>query len=277
MNLKEEFINIEINKSYMYNDILHLINKLLNNEKVIFTKFGDGEYLCMNLQNIGNNNCDYDKYTYELGINLKHAFCNLCNRSDSENIYIGKWHTQDVISFYCNVLYDFYNINNIKIKSVPFVNYHFCYNDYNFNKNNNLFEFVKTIQNIDKIKIIISNNNNKNLSLIFNGTYYINIPNNSWFADGYYNFIENNLINILNKHNDAIIIIAGGLASKVLIANVSEKFNKASFIDIGSGFDILATKIDTRHWGNGHTDFINNFKNQYDYYKSILPDNYDII
>jgi len=280
MNIvKEQFINHEVNKPYICEDIRHLLNKLLNNERVIFTKFGDGEYLCMKLENIGSCNIDKDTYTLELGLKLREAFCNLCNKSDKENIYIGRWHSDDkkVSIFYCNLLYDFYITNNIELKPVPFVNYHFCLNDYNFNKNNVLFEFVKTIKNINKTKIIVSNYRNKKLSVIFNGNYYIEIPFDSWFANGYYNRLENNLTELLNINNDAIVLIAGGLASKIIISNLSDKFPKTNFIDIGSSFDILVSKTNTRDWGQGKEDFANNYKNQYEYYKDILPDNYNDI
>jgi len=274
---KEEFINREVNKPYVYEDIKHLNKKLIKGERVIFTKFGDGEYLCMTLQRIGHTNCDNDRYTYELGIELIKAFCNLCERSDKENIYIGKWHHDEVINFYSNILYDYYIENNKELKLIPFVNYHFCQINYNFNKNNNLLEFVKTVKHSNKIKIIISNIQNKKLGIIFNGNYFIEIPNNSWFANGYYNKLEENLINLLNIHNDAIILIAGGLASKVIIANLSNKFQNASFIDIGSSFDILASKIDTRGWGKTSEEFTNSYENQLEYFKEVLPDNYDTI
>lgn len=274
---KEIFINQEINKPFVYEDIRHLNNKLINGERVIYTKFGDGEYICMTLQKIGDTNCDNDKYTYELGIKLKEAFCNLCERSDKENIYIGKWHTQEVSKFCSNFLYDYYISNEKELKSIPFVNYHFCQIDYNFNKNDNLLEFVKTVKHSNKIKIIISNIQNKKLGIIFNGNYFIEIPNNSWFANGYYNKLEENLINLLNIHNDAIILIAGGLASKIIIANVSAKFQNASFIDIGSSFDILVSRIDTRGWGRTGEEFTNSYENQLIYFKEVLPDNYDTI
>ena len=115
------------------------------------------------------------------------------------------------------------------------------------------------------------------LKIIFNGSYYIEIPDNSWFAKGYYNSIEENLSSLLNKYNDAIVIIAGGLASKVIIANVSSKFQNASFIDIGSSFDILSTRNDTRAWGKREIEFTNSYENQLVYFKEVLPDNYDNI
>jgi hypothetical protein len=274
---KEEFINREVSKSYICEDVRTLNKKLSDGEKVIYTKYGDGEYQCMSLQHIGSTNCDKDRYTYELGIELRKSFCNLCDRSEKENIFIGKWHTEEVFKFCCNLLYDYYISNNKELKPVPFVNYHFCQVDYNYNKNNNLLEFVRTIKNANKIKIIISNIRNKKLGLIFNGYYFIEIPENSWFANGYYNKLEENLINLLNVHNDAIVLIAGGLASKVIIANVSSKFENASFIDIGSSFDILASKIITRAWGKENEDFPNNYENQLIYFKDILPENYDNI
>jgi hypothetical protein len=274
---KEEFINQEVNKPYVYEDIKHLNKKLIDGEKVIFTKFGDGEYQCMTLQKIGNTNADNDIYTYEFGIKLKEAFYNLCDRSDKENIYIGKWHTNEVSKFYCNILYDYYIENNKKLKSIPFVNYHFCQIDYNFNKNNNLLEFVKTIKYLNKTKIIFANEKNKKLAIIFNANYHLIIPEISWFANGYYNKLEEQLNELLTKYNDALILFAGGMGSKIIISNLSNRFQNASFIDIGSSFEILATKNDLRGWRYICKEFTNSYENQLEYFKEVLPDNYDTI
>lgn len=267
---KELFIYNELNKPYVFKDINSLIENLKDNKRVIFTKFGDGEYLCMTLKYEYSRNCDGDTYTNILGELLRNAFINLCIRSKTENIYIGKWnHTKEPCNFFLDIYYDYLNKNNINIISVPFVDYHFCYPDNNFNKNKNCYNFVKSIQDYNNYKIVISNENNKNLFTIFKCNLYINISNNSWFTY-YYNKLLDKLKKILNHYPNSLILMAGGLATKVLLDEITYLYPNVSFIDIGSGFDILATKQKSRAWGDE-----NNYIKQLEYFKDLLPSNYN--
>ena len=237
---------------------------------VIFTKFGDGEYL--NMTTFNGKNCDNDEYTYEFGMRLREAFIKLCSINNND-VFLGRWHNNDTNNFLLSLIYD-----NLGVVSVPFVNYHFIYPDYEYHKNNNLFEFVKKIQELNKFKLIISNNNNKKLSIIFKSNYYLEIPPSSWFAMGHYPDIYNFISNILNNYPDAFIILAAGMGSKILIANLASNYPKASFIDIGSGFDILATKKDTRDWHQEHKckkeDNYTLYEHQINYFKELLLEDF---
>ena len=268
---KDEYMEREFNKPYISTSLQDMINNLKNKKRVIFTKFGDGEGQCMMLVN--GENCDGDKYTYDLAVKLKEAFVLLCDMDD--NVYIGKWHSEQehYIKFYITLCYNYFINANKTLKSIPFVDYHYCYADNTFNHNHNMYDFVKTIQDISNYKIIVSNENNSNLNIIFRSDEFITIPNSAWFANGYYNSIYEKLDNIFQKHSDAILLIAGGLASKVLITELASKHKTASFIDIGSGFDILAQNKYTRSW-NSTPDFNNSFQNQVQYFANLLPQDY---
>ena len=277
---KEEFINEMSIKPVKYENISDLTDKYKKGERIIFTKFGDGEYVCMTLKYINDCNCDNDRYTYELGNKLINAYISLCERTTNENIYIGKWHTSHnnntVNKFLLDILYDYYTSNNKPLKEIYYSDYHCLIPDNNMIKYDYIKDFVKTIKNSNKYKIIISNNKNKKLSIIFNGNYYIEIPNNSWFANGYYDNIKNNLVELLNKYNDATVLIAGGLASKVLINDITLIYPNVSFIDIGSAFDLLATKEVSRNWQfDENGNHINFYYMLLNYFKEVLPENYD--
>lgn len=266
---KEEYIIKQINLEYKCN-LPDFINKIKNSNRIIFTKFGDGEFNCMNYEK--GHNCDGDTYTDNLGDNLKKSFLDLCNLSKNEDIYIGKWHSDEnkIIRYYGDLLYNNLIENKTDLIDIPFVDYHLCYNDHlSFGENHDLYNFVKTIQDINKFKIIISNNNNIRLLNIFKGDFYITIPYNSWFANNMYNELYNILYNYLNENNDAIVILSAGLASKILISNLALKFENASFIDIGSGFDLLASKKLTRSWSKTHS-----YIDEYNYYKNLLPNDF---
>lgn len=241
-----------------------MIDKIKNNERVIFTKFGDGEYLCMNYRH--GMNCDNDRYTPELGTSLRKAFCIL---SSMENTYIGKWNDDTINSFNASLYYNYLQELNKPIQYIPFVNYHLITNDQTFNTDTSLYHFVKTIQECHRNKIIISNEKNKRLMTIFKGNEYITIPSNSWYANGYYNELYNDIVSKLSSEQDDMILISGGLASKVLIQEIASQFNKVSCIDIGSGFDILSRNVDTRGWFQFHS-----YHDECTYYKDLLPDNW---
>lgn len=255
-------------------DILHLINNIKNNKRVIFTKFGDGEYACIQYKKIdlGDHNCDNDNYSVELGNRILKSFNNLCYLSKTDDgIYIGKWHSNEkYMKDLCSKFYDYFKeINSNDIIDIPFVYYHFCYNDHyeEWGSNKNLYEFVKTIQNSNKNKIVITNYQNTRFSIIFKPNYFVTISPNSWFESSYeeiYNYVSG----ILNKNEDSIILLSAGLASKVLINELANIYPKASFIDIGSGFDLLARKRPSRTY---YTDKQHSYFDEYMYYKDLLP------
>ena len=66
--------------------------------------------------------------------------------------------------------------------------------------------------------------------------------------------------------------------SGFLIANLASNYPKASFIDIGSGFEILATKKDTIDWHQEHKckkeDNYTLYEHQINYFKELLPEDF---
>ena len=145
-------------------------------------------------------------------------------------------------------------------------------------QNTYIKDFVNTIKTSDKIKIIISNKKNNKLKIVFNSNYFIEIPDNSWFANGLYNELKKKLSEILDIYNDAVIIIAGGLASKVLISEITDIYKKVSFIDTGSAFDLLVQKQSTRSWQyDENNNSLNYYNTLIEYFKDYkingLPNN----
>lgn len=273
--MEEYYVNKQINGDYI-GELNNMNDDLKNNKRVIFTKYGDGEYNCMNfsdVNNFGYNNCDGDKYSVELGEKLRESIIILSNLRNFKNecVYIGKWHScvNIMIKYYASLYYEYLINNQKEIKDIPFVDYHFCYNYHplGFKKNNNMYDFVNIIRNSNKFKIVISNGANEKLNVIFNSNFFFKVSNNNWYVK--YDNVISLISNILDIHNDAIILLAAGLASKVLIKDLAVKYNNVSFIDIGSGFDLLATKKLTRASDVQHT-----YNDEYEYYKNILPPNY---
>lgn len=273
---KEDYINKALEKPYIIDNVRPITEKIKNKEKVIFTKFGDGEYIAMRLNDINDHNCDGDTYTHQLGVETSKAICELADRSSDEFIYIGRWHTNEIVKYYHELYYDYLINNNKNEKYIPFVNYHTVYPDNHFDTNDSaLFEFVEAVQKSDYNKVIISNERNKKLQMVFKSDTYICIPERSWYANGLYDDIKNSVEDILKVKKDTLILTAAGLASKILINEISKEYPNTSIIDLGSAYDILAGKYPTRTWGHGLEGFPNCYKNQLEYFKPLLPDKYE--
>ncbi len=281
MNIsREDYINKALQRPYIAEDALTIIEKLKNGEPFIFAKFGDAEWNSMTLTNINNHCLDNDVYTYENGIELRKALCELADRASNENIYLARWHTEDVIKFYYGLFYDYLVNNNKEEKYIPWVHFHFVYPDEHFcdeNRKKLLYNLVQAIQDAPLFKIVISNIKNKKHQLIFKSDAFIEVPECNWFRDGLYNDVKNALIEHLEKNKDkkALLLTSVGMCGRILINDITKLYPNLSVIDIGSAFDILSRKYPTRSWGEGLEGFPNCYKNQLECFKDLLPPNYD--
>lgn len=231
-------------------NINFIIECLKNNKTIIFVKYGDGEYQCANLYK--GANCDGDRYFPELGEKIKKSFIYL---SSHENILIGKWSTYTVFNFFENLLH-------IKNKKINWINYNTLINNDKFNQNDDLYRFVKTIQECNRNKIIVSNKMNIKMKKIFNADIFIEIPSKCWSLK--YDYFFSKIMESLK--DNSIVITSAGLCSKVLIADLVKKNKTISCLDTGSSFDLLCGR-NTRGWKHSYED-------EYNYYKNILPDDW---
>jgi hypothetical protein len=238
------------------NDFTRMIKA---NNNFSFTKFGDGEISCM--RSWFGKNCDGDKYHRQLSKALKDAFVDLSSR---KNMYIGQWHNSEIVEY----------LKKIAIKQgindINWVNYHFVMNaspvkgitDFNSFSNNKMLEFVKAINATVRKKILFTNSDNQKLQQLFKTDVFIETKKNNWSYEfnQYYKKVESECV------ENTILIIAAGLCSKVLMSKLLQKFN-ITCIDIGSGFDLLATGKHSRPWAHSYQDELS-------YYKEILPKNW---
>lgn len=240
------------NKSFDISSLLgDIVQKLEGGQNIIFTKFGDGECACMRGQY--GHNCDNDTYHDWLGQALKDALINL---SQKPNTYIGRWWSEEVYK-YCDHLAIQKNI------IIPWVWYHLFLNDDKNLKFSYMFDFVRFIITTKRKKILLANKLNERLKDFFKVNVFIELPLQNW------SFEYKKWKNLLEKEveKDAVILIAGGMCSKVLIADISDKYD-LTFIDIGSSFDLLARKQKSRTCNYSYEDVFN-------YYKNLLPPDWD--
>jgi len=231
--------------------LIEILDKLEKGENITFTKYGDGEYFCM----IGmqGHNCDGDSYHAWLGSRLKEALLSL---SKKPNTYIGKWWVAETYD-YCDSIAKMHNIK------IPWAWYHLFINDDEALNFDYMYKFVKFMVNTQRKKILICNNMNKRLKNFFRADVYIEIPSANWS----YNY--NNVKNELQKHlqKDCVILISAGLCSKVLIDDITND-HEVTFIDLGSSFDLLARKKNTRGWTHS-------YESELKYYKDFISVNWD--
>jgi hypothetical protein len=231
--------------------LLTIINKLEQGENVIFTKFGDGEYNC--IVNNSGTNCDGDSYHPWLAARLKASFLNLLTK---KNTYLGRWGTECLNSF-------FEKLASEKNLDIPWCSYHLVMNDDDYFRHDYMYKFVEFIINTKRKKIIVGNAQNAKLKDLFRADIYVTIPAQSWSYeyDKWLKIVESEV------EENAIILISGGLCSKVLIDEITDR-HKVTSIDLGSSFDLLVRKKKSRAW-------VHSYEDDFNYYKKLLPKNWN--
>ena len=182
-----------------------------------FTKFGDGEAICMGL--CRGENCDGQVYSMELGNKLIEAAKFLSN---SNNVFIGEWNFDS----YGDMLNEIFSRNGINFNYVP---YSTLLNTEDAPLRN-LKELYEAINNSELSKVYVCPEKLNEAKSIF-GCDILNVPERNAFAS--YNYIKAELL----KSNHKIFIYSAGLMSKVLIKDIMSEKPDTTHIDIGSGLD----------------------------------------
>jgi hypothetical protein len=221
----------------------HLIEKLKVGERVIFTKFGDGEYECC-IHEYGKN-CDRDTYHSDLAELLKKSFIILCN---TKNTFIGKWHTSNVYDYFSDLILD-------KYKPIPFVHYHWLIHHFfpeGFERND-IIQLIKFIQKTNIKKIVITNNIGiKRMCKFLCASDSFEVKSQNWSFE-FYDVLKN-VLEIIPTDIPSIVNISAGLASKPLIALCAQERPLASFLDWGSGLDSISRYQHTRDYNTNYYD-----------------------
>lgn len=207
-----------------------IIEKIKNEEPITIVKFGDGEF--RNILQSEGSNIDNNIYYKGQGKALLLSYIFFLENS---NTLICKW---------SNSIYP--EIEKIDRKKIDLENDKFLYYDIinhilspseKFNKLT--IEFYKEIFKSKLKKFYISNPMNiyklKNFQKI---DYSFEIPkNNSWLLA--VEIIENVKKQLIKINEKIIVLVSGGMFSKILINQLMIDFPNNIYIDIGSNFDIL--------------------------------------
>ncbi len=242
-------------------NITHKLIHYINNEiPIVFSKYGDGEYICASKDYSfygvkSSSNCDNDTYTNKLSDGIINSFKYFANLGD--NYYFGKWDNDKIINYW----------NSIANCNVNWANYmSLLLYDHDREKLN----IYKEIKNSKLKKIIICNPLLIKSKILLNIDHMINIPLNNWF-DKEFNKIIYNLkkkIGDSETNSNFILMTCCGMGAKVIIAEMHKIYPNGIYLDIGSGLDTICTKRSTRG-----LEF--NYEIAYDLFRDIIPDNWD--
>jgi predicted nucleic acid-binding protein len=219
---------------------------IINRVPISFSKYGDGEYNCMVINQTGGANCDNDTYTIELKKNLIESLKYIVEETD--NGYIGMWITATVNDYY----------KSLVKKEIKYANYHSIINyisEETHEETNNKVNLYKTIKYSHMKKIIICNNLLIKSKILLNLDDMIIVSYNNWFN-------QNNVNKILEyfkkyDNEQCIVITCCGMGAKVLIAKLHKLYPNNIYLDFGSALDQLCTKRNTRgHINNYHQYYI---------------------
>jgi hypothetical protein len=222
----------------------------------VYTKFGDGEYLAIMISDNKRGNCDGEKYSNELNIELRKSIQYLANR---EKCFLGKWHHDQ------NMFDKFDEIKGEKITN--WIPYHTIIFDEKTIQNKNIFDLFLEIKNSKKNKIYLGNKLLIKAKYLLNVQKYITINLHGWFVEQF-EFIKNEFLDELKKNPDSVILLSGGMGTKVLIKYLHELYPNATYIDVGSCLDFVCTKKDSRCQGRSYEKMEN-------YFREILPENWN--
>jgi len=236
------------------NSTQQLSSYISNNIPCIFAKYGDGEYNAANYYNGGN--CDGTPYTRRLGDKVRESFI---YNSSQKNSMIGVWHDLQNKVFW----------EGLGNSNVNWVDYHTVLIDNNkpANHNNDRLELFKSIKQSKRKKIYISNAHMYKSKDIFLIDSHVIIDPSNWF-ETQYEQIFNQVKSQIEDDNNTIILTSAGIGAKYLISELHKLFPKAIYIDIGSGFDKICTKNDTRSYNPSYTELC-------DYLRPILPEGWN--
>ena len=208
-----------------------LTEAILNSTPISFSKYGDGEYYCVNSH--PGRNCDNDNYNAKKKTMLLASFRYMVD--ELPNSYIGKWNDNKHIAFW----------EKNAEKKVKWGKYNSIIMD-----NENMTEKIKlykTIKESPLKKILVCNPLLVKARSFLNVDYMIHVPLSNWF-DTHFDKVMTEIKTIMTGVEPFIIMTSAGMASKILICELSKQFPHSIYLDFGSAIDKICTKKTSRGW-----------------------------
>ena len=227
-----------------------IIQHIQSRIPIIFAKFGDGEYNCMNRHR--GHNCDNDTYTPALGNGLIHAIQYLATLP---NTYIGEW-SNSYMSRY---------LQSLTPTLINFVDYHSIIFDKKHHDRK--AELIRIINKSSMKKIMITNEIMIKAKSLLKLDELIVVPVHGWF-DALFDNIMEKCKSAIGDCEQPLVLTSAGMGSKVLIAKLHTLYPNGIFLDIGSAYDKILTKRESRGWDTTYEELIYLIRD-------ILPEDWD--
>ena len=237
---------------YNMNSTQELTHFIQTNIPCIFVKYGDGEYYAATFMDGGN--CDGTPYTKNLGNKLRESFV---YNSQQKNVMMGEWHNKNNKSFWQGLTEGW---------PVQWVDFHTVLIDGSTTSPDKMYLF-KAIQESPLKKIYVANDTMGRAKALFNIQEHVVINPSNWF-DTEYDSVFNQVSAAVEDDSNTMILISAGMGGKYLISELHKKYPNAIYIDIGSGFDMICAKRNSRSYNPSYDTLCN-------YLAPMLPSGWD--
>jgi hypothetical protein len=232
-------------------DLNHRITQQI---PVVYCKFGDGEYLCM--CGSQGQNCDRTPYTQKLKDGLIQSYKHLIVQPD---VFIAHWPDQNSMDYFHSL--SSFNWINQYYQLLQLIQSTFT--DTRFR------ELISVIKQSPLNKILVANKYMTKMNTLFNINKHHIIDPYNWFESSFEQILSEIKSSITS--DKFILMTCGGMGSKVLIGELHKLYPSAIYLDFGSGFDFLCTKVSTRGWE--FTD--QSYSEVTNYLNGLLPDDWN--
>lgn len=224
-----------------------------NDIPCMFVKYGDGEYYAAMFFEGGN--CDGTPYTNNLGSKVRESFV---YNSQQKNAMIGEWHSMLNKPFWEGL--------DPAIRDVKWVDFHTVLIDQTTTNADKLCLF-SAIQDSSRKKIYIANETLSRAKDLFNIETHIVINPSNWF-DTEYESVFTAASSAIEDDSKTLVLISAGMGGKYLLSELHKKHPNAIYIDIGSAFDMLCAKRNSRSYNPPYEWLCS-------YLRPILPPGWD--
>jgi hypothetical protein len=171
---------------------------------------------------------------------------------------MGEWHSLKNKPFWEGL--------DAAIQDVQWVDFHTVLIDQNTSGNDKLNLF-KAIKECSRKKIYVANESMARAKEIFNVEFHVIINPSNWF-DTEYDSVFHSVCSAVEDDANTLILISAGMGGKFLVSELHKKYPRAIYIDIGSGFDMLCAKRNSRTYNPSYQWLCS-------YLRTILPPAWD--
>ena len=235
------------------NSTQQLTTNIQNNVSCMFVKYGDGEFYAALFH--GGGNCDGTPYTHNLGNKVRSSFVYNCQQ---KNAMMGEWHVKENKNFWEGLS----QLNS----PVQWVDFHTVLIDEPSLHTPDKLNLYKAIKESTSKKIYIANDTMGRAKQLFNIQTHVVIDPTNWFDtnfDGVFSEVCSKV-----EDNNTMFLVSAGMGAKYLIGELHKKYPNATYIDVGSAFDMICGKRNSRAYNPAYEVLCQ-------YLKPILPLDWD--